>query len=471
MGYILIASNFDFTSIPSSYSNSTWDIIHDHDLNDATITIPENVILKFNGGKLKNGILTGESIEVSSESYQVFENIDFSNGILNDFVDVHWFGAKGDGITNDSNAIQKAVDLKKTVKLKDRKTYLLDSQILFNNGNFDSRLIYSEGLAIITSNVLRTSYIKIKGGSGDINVGANISGIRFEGRAGEVKDVDGIELAGCNGVRIDRCYFNNLRNAVIYNNEDANEFTEKCIVSDSRFIDNLRALAFIRNGGNDSFHGSGLDKCWLNGVNGWEYINIGAGCKLYNAILDFNAFGTTSVPIIKIDSVLPQTATGNIRLEGMMNSKIADGSNFIDFSGSITSLDNPYLGKLRLARMVKITGPLNGNIQIQFKETTTRAIKTSSSNQFIDLGNDATFYVNSITSRFIVTASNNNGGFPLISPVTMIKGDVPEFTNTGDTLKLIVPIAGTVVEITTVYNMTNPLSTNAGKVLENYEEI
>lgn len=51
-------------------SNTIYEIRYDFDLNDAEITIPENCILKFNGGSFKNGVLVGNYTSLTNFDYK-----------------------------------------------------------------------------------------------------------------------------------------------------------------------------------------------------------------------------------------------------------------------------------------------------------------------------------------------------------------------------------------------------------------
>lgn len=73
-----------------SQPNTTYEIRYDFDCNNATINFNCNKLV-FNGGSIINGVFTGE--------------------ILNDVLKPEWFGAKGDGITDDRKAIQNTFDI------------------------------------------------------------------------------------------------------------------------------------------------------------------------------------------------------------------------------------------------------------------------------------------------------------------------------------------------------------------------
>ena len=89
---------------------------------NGNVSIPNESVLKFEfdssdvlnptrGFISGNGTISGNRIIIEApKGIQIFgDDIDIQ-GVANDEISAHWFGAKGDGSTNDSNAIQKALN-------------------------------------------------------------------------------------------------------------------------------------------------------------------------------------------------------------------------------------------------------------------------------------------------------------------------------------------------------------------------
>lgn len=129
LGNKTIPSNFDFTSIPASYADSIWNIVHYHDLSGATITLPANVTLNFIGGKFSNG---GMLFNNTSLILPNFTNMTSLSGTL---TNVDMLNDKDFLGTNDSNIL----------------SFLLENVIL-NNAILDLSRDYNIGSLTGVSN-------------------------------------------------------------------------------------------------------------------------------------------------------------------------------------------------------------------------------------------------------------------------------------------------------------------------------
>lgn len=118
-------------------ANTIYEVRYDFDLNSAEITIPEGCTLKFEGGNFRNGVLNGDNIKIVSELYKIFDiDISFRKNIIS-HIYPEWFGAKGDGITDDTLPIKHSINNlhnKGVLKLRN-KTYSINGIDLTLNSN------------------------------------------------------------------------------------------------------------------------------------------------------------------------------------------------------------------------------------------------------------------------------------------------------------------------------------------------
>lgn len=72
-------------------ANSIYEIRYDFDLEGATLEVPENCILKFEGGSLKNGIISSDNLMLYSKNY-CLRNIKFSGNCTKSLIGkLDWF--------------------------------------------------------------------------------------------------------------------------------------------------------------------------------------------------------------------------------------------------------------------------------------------------------------------------------------------------------------------------------------------
>lgn len=119
-----------------------YKITQDIDLSGGTLTIPSGCTLDFQGGTISNGTIIGN--------------------VLNDYLKPEWFGAKADGVTDDTDAIKMCLSLGAST-LKFTSGIYIVHELLINNINIEidksatitvnKKCKYIFGLDYINSNV------------------------------------------------------------------------------------------------------------------------------------------------------------------------------------------------------------------------------------------------------------------------------------------------------------------------------
>ena len=114
MGYVIIRQNKSFAEQVIE-ANTIYEIRYDFDLDgfnaDGTakspVTIPENCVLKFEGGSLRNG-----NVRFNNTKIEGTVNIDarIEGIIFNKEVYIQWFNLHGDGINDDSQKLSDIVN-------------------------------------------------------------------------------------------------------------------------------------------------------------------------------------------------------------------------------------------------------------------------------------------------------------------------------------------------------------------------
>ena len=105
-------------------SNTEYIVQDAFNLRGGSITIPGGCTLSFNGGKILNGTIIGNNTVIkSTESVSLFSNIKLEGSWCAKVGFPEWFGAVGNGRTDDRDAVQKTMSICDTIVLS--KNYLI----------------------------------------------------------------------------------------------------------------------------------------------------------------------------------------------------------------------------------------------------------------------------------------------------------------------------------------------------------
>ena len=122
--------------------NTIYEIRYDFDLNGETVQMNEGCTLRFEGGSLNNGILKCDNTIINNANFVVLNNCSFRGTILSEYVRPEWFGAIGNGIADDSNAIISSINSGCDVLLTDNSTYGFST--FENVFNLNGQKLYSK---------------------------------------------------------------------------------------------------------------------------------------------------------------------------------------------------------------------------------------------------------------------------------------------------------------------------------------
>ena len=111
-------------------------IAHNYNLNGEVISLPPNCVLCFSGGVISNGTLKGNFTCIDAPISVIFGKDIVLEGDWNvDYAYPEWFGAKGDGKTDDRVPIQLSLKFFINTKLLPHR-YLINSYQVLNNKKY-----------------------------------------------------------------------------------------------------------------------------------------------------------------------------------------------------------------------------------------------------------------------------------------------------------------------------------------------
>ena len=134
----------------SSFAKTNTRFVIDkmHNLGGKTIQFGANDTLVFKGGVLVNGVVVGNNTYVDASEKLVFQKVTLAGSWdKNTIACPEWFGAKGDGMTDDAAFIQQALDHFRKVRLG-KKKYAVSKTIQVHSytefyGSGDRSILYN----------------------------------------------------------------------------------------------------------------------------------------------------------------------------------------------------------------------------------------------------------------------------------------------------------------------------------------
>ena len=147
MGYVILRKNKSFAEQVTK-ENTIYEIRYEFDLNNQEVKIPNNCVLKFTGGLIKNGVLKSTSANIDAGYVKIFSNIKFKDYWAQEFI-VEWWGANYLN-TNNEVYINEAIQS-------------LDSPYSSSNNEKIGNTLLLYGRYIISDTIFMGNFVTLKG--------------------------------------------------------------------------------------------------------------------------------------------------------------------------------------------------------------------------------------------------------------------------------------------------------------------
>lgn len=252
------ANNYHASNISIIKTGKTYVIKGHNILRGDTITIPKNCILKFEDGIIEgNGVIIGNGSLISASLHRIFgNNITLSGNWNVSEVYPEWFGAVGNGVSDDTKAFERAASLKRPLTLSN-KVYRLSRRIVVHSSiNGNGATIHAD---ITNTQKSVFDFVRVKN--------FHIQGVNI------ISNARGISIRGCKEFTVKDLTFN-TRYYSLELGGNGYEYLENFTISSIRFkndINNLNADGIhIYDGTRNGF----INK--LTGTTGDDFIALNA---------------------------------------------------------------------------------------------------------------------------------------------------------------------------------------------------
>lgn len=158
--------------------NTIYIIEYDYCLADQTIEVPENCVLDFQGGSLKNGKIIFNNTVIESKENYIFRNLVFEGTTMAKYIYTEWFGAIPNESTDCTDAFISAVKFSDCIK---RNSNLANNITSGDWHNAQSKINHCtialcQGVYILSREWLIDKPVNIYGNGATIKAGNNFNG-------------------------------------------------------------------------------------------------------------------------------------------------------------------------------------------------------------------------------------------------------------------------------------------------------
>lgn len=94
-----------------SEPNTIYEIRYDFDLNRATLELEDNIILRFDGGIIRNGVINANVLTIDAADTKIFDNIQFRGNCIYNTFHLDWFVANKNTLLTFNNPLDSTIEV------------------------------------------------------------------------------------------------------------------------------------------------------------------------------------------------------------------------------------------------------------------------------------------------------------------------------------------------------------------------
>lgn len=196
MGYIILRTGESLSS-QMSETNTIYEVRYNFDMNGETLSVPDNCVLKFEGGSIANGTINGTFEVRTSKNGILFNNVSVGFKITNHTIESEWFGEISESVDS-SIAINKSLSAAQSTNVVrfPRRSFTVANPIVVSSTRTIDGRNYKNRIG--TNVIIPTANISVFViGSGFIDGSLRNVSIQPSSSSSQLRKYVGIEMTGC----------------------------------------------------------------------------------------------------------------------------------------------------------------------------------------------------------------------------------------------------------------------------------
>lgn len=123
MGYVILRMDKSFAEQVTK-ANTIYEIRYDFDLEGATLELEDNIVLRFDGGIIRNGVINANVLTIDAADFKIFDNMQFRGNCIYNTFHLDWFVANRNTLLTFNNPLDSTIEVQAAFNSGVRNIYL-----------------------------------------------------------------------------------------------------------------------------------------------------------------------------------------------------------------------------------------------------------------------------------------------------------------------------------------------------------